>query len=154
MKKGQTAEYIQWILNFIPVFIVAVFIFIVASQHINKPYDIHEEEVEILIANLLYKCLAEESNPGLIQSKKISEAHLKDCYSKQTMGYKLTFLNKEKKEFASLKNFPNLNQEKALPVCSTIPEFTCATRTLLSAMKTEEKIEPIYIKVEVINRVA
>jgi len=157
MKKGQIASYIEWTLKLIPVFIIAVFIFVIASKQINAPLETHPLEAKLTMNALKYHCLIlEKERPqlGVIDIEKFTEDKIKKCYSKNELGYTLTLLNKEKEELKKIKNFPSLNHERILPVCETIPEYECATTEEFILIYNKGTLEPSFLKLEVVNRVA
>lgn len=169
MKKGALiiGDFLGMILEFIPVIIVSIFILFVAFAYLNEKIDIHNMEVFLLSRQLLYSdsCLAFSDDyrvfPMNVDTKKLVDERLGSCFSKSSMGFRLTLFDDQGREIKSAKSL-TLRQEGYLtrgatvdyPVCKAVPEYKCSKRKELVVYHTENSIKSGFLVIEVVNRVS
>ncbi|HLC86501.1 MAG TPA: hypothetical protein VJG30_04405 [Candidatus Nanoarchaeia archaeon] len=169
MKKGALiiGDFLGMILEFIPVIIVSIFILFVAFAFLNEKIDTHDIEVFMLSRDLLYSdsCLAFSDDyrvfPMHVDTKKLDDERLGSCFSKSSMGFRITLLDSQGREVKSAKSL-TLKQEGYLtkgasvnyPVCKAVPEYKCSKRKELIVYHTENKIQSGFLVIEVVNRVS
>ena len=154
MKKGSTVQYINWIMSIGLAIIISIFIFLIASTYLGQPVQTTEFEATLLTNSLTYNCLRfdDTARLGTIDLGKLNDDHLKNCYAKPNIGYKVTFLDEKRQEIKSAKYFPSLNQEKIIPVCDTLPEFKCSSREVFTLTNSELTTKG-FLNIEVISHV-
>lgn len=134
ISKRGGAEYdsVTRITDFALTFVVAIFMFIVALTFINEKIDTHPLEADSLVRNLIYSdyCLSYSdglsSNPGVIDVNRMSPEILKNCFSKDRLGYTVKLTDLSGREIKSVD--PGLNLNVYIPICNALKNYKCSTK--------------------------
>jgi len=166
MKKGiLAADAVELLIKLFFVFTFAIFLYVVSYSYLKEPVNIANLESYLLSRNLLYSdsCLAYSDEvkiyPLQVDVKKLSDERLNACFSKETMGFRVTLYDKKGREVKSAKSL-TVKQEGLLtrgtkllyPVCNSVPQYKCSIRKdLVLYNAKEDNLAQGFLVTEVVN---
>ena len=158
-KQGAVFDYVLWSTRIFAIIIVAIFIGVFVYFYLNEDFETKGIENFVLMKTLTYSpnCLAleEESvHPNVIDLKKMDNFKLAGCYQRPDVSFRMQLTSLDGKDVKKASIIP-LNIEKLIPVCATVPEYTCTQEEEYVLYKDDAgALNPGVLKLEVIHRVA
>lgn len=141
-----SSETVFWIWRFIPTVAILFFLGLILFVFLGQEVDITEAETKILSNHLIYSCLVYNDGIrdiiGVVDMNKLSEENLKDCVSRQNLGYKVSLKNKEVYVMSA-------DYRKWFDVCRTIKDFECTKNE--EFVLVNQELKPEILTVEVIK---
>lgn len=153
MKKAQALNLTQLTINFMFVFIFAAFMGFTLWTFLNEKYETQNLNAKILTEALVYSenCLAfnnGNTNPGIIDTKKISPERLTSCFSNDNIGYSVKLSDLEGNEIKSAISTSQLSNY--LSICSGLHQYKCIEKKNYVLYQKDDNPYPGILTTEVI----
>ncbi|MBI5391569.1 hypothetical protein HZB00_01055 [Candidatus Woesearchaeota archaeon] len=154
-KKGAVGlESVLWLIRFFFVLVIAIFFYIVLIAYKTESFHTTSIENEILLRNILSPaCIGEENQrPGIIDVQKLTDIQLRNCFQKENTFYKIALKTNQEEILQQAKSMPD-EIEQLLPICASIPQFSCSKKQLYVLYASSKERKPAILDLEVVNRV-
>lgn len=152
-------DSILWVWRIIITMFVIAFVFLIAFIYLSQDIETVDLENKILLNNLISSesCLATSekgiTKPWLIDLDKVKNERITQCLSLEDTEYKLKIKSLNKTIIKQAKQM-SLDFEMAIPVCNSMPDFSCSKLTDNILYKNKEGFLKIgIIELEVVKYV-
>ncbi len=155
IKKGAVGlEATLWLWRLIPVFILAVFFYIVVLFYRGESFNTTYLDQELVIRNLFTKeCLGQENaRSGIIDVQKISDIKLQTCAQKENQWYGIKLRNTQGELVKEASVMP-VHIQNLIPVCPSVPEYQCTQKQVYVLYQDQNQQKPGILEVERVQRV-